>query len=174
MAKLYFLWEFLLKIRLQRLFLSSCTMLLLFGMVPPAFAQEIGPEGWTELNPASASKVLYVSSSEGDDATAQVYAMPATELGSDPRHPAQGVKAFKTIAAAESQVAQEEAAWILLKAGDTFYEVLNIKSGKSAGEPAIYSYYGGGSEPPLLKTGAKMAIRKDRGSTFKDLKHVHS
>lgn len=115
-------------------------------------------DGWTVMDPSKADKVLYVSNSEGDDATAVVYDLPSDKPGADPQHPAQAVMAFKTIAAAQAKVKSGEAAWILMKTGDVFYEVIKPSSGKSEAEPMVYSYYGEGTEQPLLKISTGIAI----------------
>lgn len=176
MTKFYFLNYF---VKLRRSmktplpFASAVVLLFSFLCQPTVFAQ-LNSDGWTILNPSKASKVVYVSSSSGSDETGTAYALPSGSVGADPQNPSQQINAFKTIAAAELQVNNGEAAWILLKKGDTFYEGLKVKSGNSNTEPAVYSYYGEGTEPPLLKTGAEMGINKTFFSTFIDLKHVHS
>ncbi len=114
--------------------------------------------GWSILNPENTSKILYVSSS-GDDTTGEVYSNTATEIGSNPILPAGAINPFRTIAAAVNQISNGEAAWILLKRGDVFYERLrNIKNGNSLTRPIVYASYGPGSQPPLLKTGANNGI----------------
>jgi len=119
---------------------------------------QLDQNGWTVLDPGSTSKVIYVSSSEGDDGQGVVYDMPSSVVGNGPMHPVGAVKPYKTVAAAARQVSNGEPAWILLKRGDVFYEGLVVKSGKSGKEPLLYSSYGTKAAPPMLKTGASPGI----------------
>ena len=115
-------------------------------------------QGWTLLDATQAEKILYVSTSAGDDATGTVYTLPSGAVGEDPQLPQGSVLPFKTVAAAAGKVRDGEAAWILLQRGDTFYESLVQKQGKSEQAPFVYSYYGAQGEAPLLKTGSKAGI----------------
>ena len=137
----------------QRYRLGTCLLyLFLSWSIATVSAQSTG--GWTALNPANASKMVYVSASDGNDGTAQVYAPTSATVGSDPFHPAGSVRAFRTVAAALSQTSEGEAAWVLLKRGDVFYEGLETRSGASPSRPFLYASYGSSRQPPLLKTGA--------------------
>lgn len=140
---------------MKRIYLFLCITLL------PVYAfPQQNSQGWTVPDQSKASKIIYVSSSEGDDATAVVYTSASTEVGSDPQLPAKPVKAFKTITAAEAKVFNGDAAWVLLKTGDTFFEEIHPQSGKSLTEPMLYSYYGTENQLPLLKVGTGHAIKK--------------
>ncbi len=57
-------------------------------------------DGWTILKPSTDSRILYVSSSAGNDAAGKPYAPDDAAVGSDPFHPSGAIKPFKTIAAA--------------------------------------------------------------------------
>jgi hypothetical protein len=113
--------------------------------------------GWSILNVANTTKILYVSNA-GDDDTGVVYSNTAGEIGSDPILPVGPINPFLTIAAAASQVSNGEAVWILLKRGDVFFESLVSKSGNSFVRPMVYASYGSGNQPPLLKTGPAAGI----------------
>ena len=134
-----------------------------FILLPALTAAQINEDGWTTLTPTEGLKVIYVSSSEGDDTQAQVYRFSVDQLGNDPVYPPASPQAFRTVEAAVKQVEAGEAAWILLKASDVFYESLLPLSGKSATEPIVYSFYQTPDQalmidavaPPLLKTGAQ-------------------
>ena len=122
-------------------------------------AKEIDGNGWTILNPAQAEKVVYVSASNGNDNTGVVYSLPSNMVGKNPLLPTGTIKPFRSIAAATGFVKDGEAAWILLKRGDTFYESLPKVQGKSAQAPAVFSYYGSNGKQPLLKTGSSAGIK---------------
>src|SRR5690606_1701609 len=131
-----------------------------FFFISNAALAQLDSQGWTILNPAGASKIIYVSSSGGNDATGVVNSPSDNAVGADPQKPAQAVKAFKTLEAASTRISSGEAAWVLLKTGDTFFENFNPLSGKSATEPMVLSYYGTGTTAPLLKVGSKFGLAK--------------
>ena len=141
-------------------------MLIAYGQ---ANSQQIDANGWTILNSANADKILYVSSSDGNDATGAVYTSSDTQVFANPINPT-AIQAFKTIDAAINEISNNgEAAWILLKRGDTFFEPLTLKNGKSSTQPIVYSSYGTSNEIPLLKTGDDHAVDFCCG---KDLTHI--
>src|SRR5690606_17417998 len=126
-----------------------------FFLISYAAMAQLDSQGWTTLDPERTSKIIYVSSSGGNDATGMVYSPSDNAIGSDPQKPAETVKAFKTLEAASAEISSGEAAWVLLKTGDTFYENFKPLSGKSATEPMVLSYYGSGPTAPLLKVGSQ-------------------
>ena len=98
--------------------------------------------GWTVIEPASDTRIYYVSSSEGDD----------QNDGESPVTPK------KTIASAMALARDHSSDWVLLKRGDVFNESLVIKSGALTNEPFVVASYGDSKERPLLKTGANPGI----------------
>lgn len=94
--------------------------------------------GWTVFEPSPDSRIMYVSSSEGDD-------------GNDGLTPA---NAKKTINAAYEETRPDYPDWILLNRGDTWYESLQVRNGRSETEPFLVASYGQSTQRPLLKTGA--------------------
>jgi hypothetical protein len=118
----------------------------------------VDEKGWTILKPAKDSLIIYVSSSAGDDATGQVYAVNAPVVGADPQKPAGDVKPFKTVDVALKKVRSDSPDWLLLKRGDTWFESLPLRSGRSGTEPMVVSSYGTEGERPLLKTGAAPGV----------------
>lgn len=105
-------------------------------------------DGWTVLTPRSESRILYVSSSAGDDSTGAVYdlsnAADAALVGPDPFHPAGDVRAFATPGAAYEFVRDGQPDWLLLKRGDewtieghTFGRGVWKKSGMGTGTGRI-------------------------------------
>lgn len=115
-------------------------------------------DGWTIFTPHENTRIHYVSSSTGDDGSAQAYTPASAEIGNNPFLPSGEVKAFKTIAAAYESSRDGQPDWILLKRGDIWYESLQRRSGLSDGAPFLVASYGTGADRPFLKTGAESAI----------------
>lgn len=99
--------------------------------------------GWTVLVPSPDSRMVYVSSSQGND----------NNDGLSPDRPK------KTIAAAYALMRQGYPDWMLLKRGDVWVnETLGgsngswQRSGRSAAEPMVVTSYGPGTARPMLKT----------------------
>jgi hypothetical protein len=124
----------------------------------------LNPEGWTDLlalyqhpDYYNDSRIVYVSSSRGDDSTAVAYEKNSLVLGSDPFNPAGPVAAYKTINKAYSQLRDGYPDIMLLRRGDVFEEVLSQgwgrgwqKSGRSPMERMIVHYWGDAKERPQL------------------------
>lgn len=124
--------------------------------LPPQNAQ-----GWTILTPSSTSRIVYVDPVSGNDSTGTFYAPNSSVIGSDPQSPAGTVRAYRTIAAAATQLRHDQPDWILLRAGRVFNESLQIKRGASATERAVAAVYGTGARPEL-RTGASHGIAPNR------------
>lgn len=106
--------------------------------LPPGVSRNAG--GWTIVTPSEDSRVVYVSSSEGDDAND----------GLSPETPK------KTIRAGNDLLRHGYPDHLLLKRGDVFpAEANNIlgnwKDGRSAQEPILLSYYGDSGPRPVVK-----------------------
>ncbi len=103
----------------------------------------VGPDGWTVLDKSSDTRVIYVSSSEGDD----------SNDGLTSEHP------IKTIEKGFGLLRDDHSDWLLLKRGDVWYEPIgritagSPKSGRSALRPTVIGSYGEGGARPLLKLG---------------------
>ncbi|MGE5609496.1 MAG: fibronectin type III domain-containing protein [Bacillota bacterium] len=100
----------------------------------------VDAEGWTTIVPSEDSLIIYVSSSEGDDAN----------LGTSPDKP------VKTIAKGKSLIRDGMPDWLLLRAGDTWSESNGLgsaKGGRSPTEPLVLSSYGTGARPLIKTTG---------------------
>jgi hypothetical protein len=109
-------------------------------------------DGWTTLTPSPDSRLIYVSSSAGNDAN----------NGLSPSTPK------RTLASAYGLVRSGYPDHMLLKKGDTFYEGISwTKSGRSTAEKAVLGSYGAGARPMLL-TGSTTAVNMFGGS----LNHV--
>ncbi len=94
--------------------------------------------GWTVFEPSTDTKIIYVSSSTGND----------NNDGLSPLKPKKSIKAAYNLARADYPD------WILLKRGDTWYENLNVRNGRTRKEPSLVASYGNSTLRPLLKTGS--------------------
>ena len=108
-------------------------------------------EGWTDLlnmyqndSQYTNSRIIYVSSSEGDDITGTYYTPGDAEIGNNPFNPLGLIQPFATLSAAESYMRDGYGDIMLLKRGDNW--TANIpswdKSGASQYERIIIAAYG--------------------------------
>jgi len=118
-------------------------------------------DGWTQFTAPADARIIYVSDTDGNDASAQVYAPGDAQVGGNPFLPAGVIQAYKTISAARTQLRNGFPDWILLKKGDTFsdqhFGTLNI-SGRNANEPMLFGSYGSSPQRPRVLTGAAHLI----------------
>src|SRR5687767_8115525 len=103
--------------------------------------------GWTVVGPSADSRVIYVSSSAGNDANSGM---------SDS-------SAVKSVGKGRSLLRNGMPDHLLLKRGDVWHESLSGStwglSGRDADEPMLVGTYGDASAArPLLKTGANKAF----------------
>ena len=123
-------------------------------------------KGWTILTPSADSRLIYVSSSEGDDNSAATY--NSSEVA-DPLNPG-SIAAFKTIAAAVGLVREGYPDWILLKKGDewTIDHVVGVlgSGGRSMSEPIVFTSYGSEKERPLIKTSGRNGFQSYGSQSF--------
>src|SRR5437660_1311216 len=103
-------------------------------------AASLGSDGWTHFSPSSDTRIVYVSSSSGNDSSS----------GLSSNSP------LKTLAKARSLIRDGKPDWLLLKSGDTFSGGIGPwkTSGRSATEMQLIGNYGSGARP-ILKTGTK-------------------
>lgn len=96
---------------------------------------------WTDLQPSPDSRLIYVSSSTGNDANS----------GLSPQQP----KA--TIAAGKALMRNGFPDWLMLQRGDTWAGSFGqwLVSGRSASEPAVVSTYGSAELRPQIATGTQ-------------------
>lgn len=104
---------------------------------------DVVESGATPLAPSADSRLVYVSSSRGNDANS----------GLSPDAP------VRTIAKAKTLLRDGMPDWMLLQRGDVFFESLGQwrASGRSEAEPMVVSAFGVGDRP-LLKTGTQPGI----------------
>ncbi|MEA2735936.1 MAG: hypothetical protein QOE14_2387 [Humisphaera sp.] len=102
-------------------------------------AVTVDDQGWTNFTRAEDARTIYVSSSIGNDKNAGLTS----------------TRPVRTLDKARSLLRDGRGDWMLLKAGDVWYEELRgwKKSGLSKDYPLLISSYGKG-ERPVLETGA--------------------
>lgn len=100
--------------------------------------------GFTLFTPSADTHIIYVSSSQGNDANTCLSAQAPC----------------KTIARGKSLLRYGYPDWLLLKRGDTFYEAIGrwYNAGRSATEMQIVGSYGSSPLRPVLKTGIAPAV----------------
>lgn len=113
--------------------------------------------GWSVLVPAQDSRLIYVDAANGNDSTAVVYAPGAAQVGSNPQAPVGPIQAFRTLAAAQTRLRQDQPDWMLLRAGGVWTESLEVKRGRSPSERQVVIPYGSGARPEL-RTGSSHGI----------------
>jgi len=113
--------------------------------------------GWSIITPSEDSRLIYVSSSLGDDETAVFYAPRDI---SDIENPGL-IKPFKTIEAAHANTREGYPDWILLHRGDVWevHEKIQLNTGRSATERSVITSYGSGEQRPMIKSDANETFR---------------
>lgn len=105
--------------------------------------------GWTEFSPSQDSRIIYVSSSLGDDGNSGL-------SENAPR---------RTLAAGKALMRHGFPDWLLLRRGDTWVETLGQWRicGRSATEPMLVSSYGAATQRPLIQTGTAHGLNTNLG-----------
>ncbi|BDZ74633.1 hypothetical protein GCM10025856_23520 [Methylophaga marina] len=105
-------------------------------------------DGWSKITPDSSSRLIYVSSSEGNDDKARYYS--PSEVG-DIDTPV-NIIPFQSIAKAYKHVRKGRPDWILLKRGDSFelQSTLYLQSGESKNAPMVLTAYGNDKTRPVV------------------------
>lgn len=100
--------------------------------------------GWTQFTPSTDTRIVYVSSSAGNDANDGL----------------SEAKAKKTLAAGKALMRHQYPDWMLLKRGDVWNESFGqwIRSGRSALEPMLIGTYGTASARPQVRSGVQDGI----------------
>ncbi|MGE4106951.1 MAG: hypothetical protein AB7F66_07020 [Bacteriovoracia bacterium] len=96
------------------------------GIEPPV------PQGWTDLVPSSASRMIYVSSSTGSDSNPGTISLP-----------------YRTLAKGYSMLRSGQPDYLYLKRGDTWRESLGLKKGVSPSARQVITAYGTGARPRI-------------------------
>jgi len=113
--------------------------------------------GWSIITPSEDSRLIYVSSSVGDDETAEFYA--PRDL-SDIDNPGL-IKPFKTIEAAYANTREGYPDWVLLRRGDVWeiHDKVQLNTGRSVTERSVITSYGSGEQRPMIKSDANETFR---------------
>jgi hypothetical protein len=107
---------------------------------------------WTDFHPSADSRVVYVSSSDGDDANS----------GLSPDAP------VRTLGKAKGLMRGNKPDWMLLKRGDVWSDEQLAEwtvGGRSAEEPMLIGAYGDAPERPVIEwngVGAALSMRLNR------------
>ncbi len=146
---------------MNNFFIKYLAVFLLLVSTSVASAQNLplDAQGWTIFTPSSDSRIIYVSSTDGNDATAINYSVSQV---SDPFNPNSSIRPYKTVAQARRQLRDNYPDWILFKRGDVWYEPIAIEfklSGRSADKPMLFGAYGDLSQDrPTFKTGESLCV----------------
>ncbi len=121
--------------------------------------------GWSIIKPQVDSRIIFVSSSEGNDSKAQAYFSKDID---NPHNPSKKIVAFKTIREALKLVRAGYSDWILLKKGDVWQleQPISLPSGKSSYAPLLITSYGVSNNRPLIKTGVNAGISLINSKSF--------
>ncbi len=126
---------------------SSCTT----EGTPPEPQPSVG---WTSLIPGVETKIIYVSSSSGNDVTCRPYS--PSEVGGDPFNPTTSIVPCKTINKGKGLLRNWKPDWMLLKRGEVFSGSLGDwrKNGLDKNNRMVVSAYGDLSLPrPIIDSG---------------------
>ncbi len=134
---------------MRRAVFANCGVLLM--LAAPAPAQGVDAEGWTALAAGDGARVVYVSSSGGNDESSGLSA----------------AQAKRTLASARALLRDGEGDWLLLRRGDVWEESLRdwSVSGRDEGAPAVVGAYGRSVERPVIRSveGHAFSRRDARG-----------
>jgi hypothetical protein len=128
--------------------------------------------GWSVFEATPDTRILYVSS-DGDDASAVVYAPGNAAVGADPFNPRGDIQPFRDIDAALQRQRPGMPDWILLKRGDHWRGPVTEQSlppGKSRAEPRLVGAYGPLALPRPRITGKGAGFRL--GGPHRGTQHV--
>lgn len=107
--------------------------------------------GWSIIEPQIDSRLIYVSSSNGNDRNARAY---RTREIKDPHAPPSSIREFKTIKEAMKLQRAGHSDWVLLKKGDEWNHAvrkISLHSGSSSSAPLVLTSYGTGVNKPIIK-----------------------
>lgn len=135
--------------------LAAACAICLPGLPASAAADNQTTDFWTHFTPSSDTRLIFVSSSEGNDSNSGL--TPATPV--------------KTLVKAESLVRDGYPDWMLLKRGDSWRESMPFwtKSGRSPTEKLVVGAYGEGNQRPQIRSEEVAAIRTHGNM---EVKHV--
>lgn len=131
----------------------------------------VDEDGWAVLEPSADSRLLFVSSTNGDDTTGRSYTPGDRAIGPNPFSPVGQLRPYKTIGAALADAREGQPDWVLLKRDDVWYESIGApRNGRSEKEPSVIAAYGEGSRRPQLRLrGKQSGVRFDIHKGFHDV-----
>jgi len=120
--------------------------------------------GWSILTPAADSRLIYVSSSLGNDTTAEFYAPRDVNDIQDPGL----IKPYKDIHVAMKHVREGYPDWVLLHRGDSWNVEANIelKAGRGLFDRSVLTSYGESTIRPMIKSTAARTIIMWGGTNY--------
>lgn len=112
--------------------------------------------GWSIITPDKETRIVYVSSTQGNDSLARPYL--SSEL-KEPFNPS-GIRAYRTIQAAIKNLREGKPDWILLRKGDTFSitKYLSLPSGASKSAHTVLGAYGVAEKRPVIDTNDSSGV----------------
>ena len=113
--------------------------------------------GWSIITPSEDSRLIYVSSSSGDDETAEFYAPRDISDIDEPGL----IKPFRTIEAAYLNTREGYPDWILLRRGDVWevHDRIQLNTGRSVTERSVITSYGSSEQRPIIKSDTSEVFR---------------
>jgi hypothetical protein len=113
------------------------------------FTLNLDSNGWSQLTPSETSRIIYFSSVNGNDVTAETY--DTSQITGDLRNPTNTIKPYSTWDAAYAQMREGEDDYLFIEAGSVILITATIepKSGKSATQRSFVTRYGTGADPIL-------------------------
>jgi len=137
--------------------------------VPPWSSQftmfPLDENGWSIIKPQQDSRLIYVSSTGGNDSLARAYSLQEII---EPDRPLIDIVPFKTIGNALKLIRDGYADWVLLKKGDEWLlnKDISLPSGRATNEHTVLTSYGSAEQRPLIKTGVTTALVLRDGRHF--------
>jgi hypothetical protein len=115
--------------------------------------------GWSIFTPSSDSRLIYVSSTDGNDGTAQTYLPADAEIGADYQNPVGSILPYATISAAFAQARSGYPDYVIFKRGDTWTGGgMTALAGRGISERSVITSYGASTTRPLFKTGGNTCV----------------
>ena len=120
--------------------------------------------GWSVFEPAYDTRIIYVSSSTGNDKWSGL--APIWNGVDGPK---------KTISSSKKSIRKNHSDWLLFKRGDTWFDETMGNwdiSGRSATEPVIIASYGNSPIRPKFMVSDTFFIARGGGGASKNRKHI--
>lgn len=136
---------------------NTALLIVILALAPVTLQSQLSVvNGWTQFSASTDTRLIYVSSVSGNDATARSYFPSAVEIGNDPFKPTGAIMAYQTLAAARAQLRNGYPDWILFKNGETWTNQrfgVTTLYGRNHNEPMLIGSYGASAQRPTILTG---------------------